>query len=91
MIDLNPMRGEFVGDGIPRTAGGRVGVTGHEPTSHAKDGARWPPIPETRVHPTLPHPHGETPDGRENVQSRPAETGLRLNRVETQRVKGKDT
>lgn len=50
MINLNSMRGEFVGDGIPRTAG-----------------------------------------GRENVQSRPAETGLRLNRVETQRVKGKDT
>lgn len=63
MIDLNSMRGEFVGDGIPRTAGGRVGVTGHEPTSHAKDGARWPPIPETE-----PFPESELVRNREFIQ-----------------------
>ena len=33
------------------TAIGRDSVTGHKPTGHAKDGARWPPIPETEPFP----------------------------------------
>ena len=45
------------------TAIGRVSVTGHKPTGHAKDGARWPPIPETE-----PFPESELVRNREFIQ-----------------------